>query len=136
MRGAPDELSVYATEHYWRAPASKMRRFTLRVDGFVSVRAPMRGGSFVTKPFKFTGRELEMNFSTSPPGSIRVEIRDADGKPVPGFALRDCPDIFGDQLDRVVKWKGGADVSPLARKPIRLRFVMKDADLYSIRFRP
>ena len=31
-------------------------------------------------------------------------------------------------------WKNGSDVSKLAGKPIRLRFVMQDADLYSIRF--
>lgn len=134
--GMPDELSVYATEHYWRSPGSKLRRFTLRIDGFVSVQAALRGGEFVTRPFKFSGRELEMNFATSVAGSVRVETRDAKGKPIPGFTLRECPDIFGDDLSRVVKWKGGTDVSKLAGKPVRLRFVMKDADLYSIRFRP
>jgi hypothetical protein len=77
-----------------------------------------------------------MNFSTSIAGSVRVEIQDAGGTPLPGYGLEDCPEIFGDHLARVVAWKGGSDVSGLAGKPIRLRFVMKDADLYSIRFRP
>ena len=40
----------------------------------------------------------------------------------------------GDALDRVVGWKGNGDVSSLAGKPIRLRFVLSDADLYALRF--
>ena len=75
-----------------------------------------------------------MNYSTSAAGSVRVEIQDADGKPIPGYALDDCPEIYGDALAEVVRWKGGDDVGKLAGKPVRLRFVLKDADLYSIRF--
>ena len=136
LPGGPDEISIYVTEHYWRGAFSNLRRFTLRVDGFVSVNAPGKGGEFTTRPLTFTGKELEMNFSTSVAGSVQVEIQDAGGTPLPGYGLEDCPEIFGDHLERVVSWKGGSDVSGLAGKPIRLRFVMKDADLYSIRFRP
>ncbi len=75
-----------------------------------------------------------MNFSTSAAGSIQVEIQDATGKPLPGFALEDCPEIYGDRIRQVVGWKQGSDVSILAGKPIRLRFIMKDADLYAIQF--
>ena len=83
----------------------------------------------------FEGKELVMNFSTSAAGSVRVEIQNIDGKPIEGFTLDDCPEIFGDRIEQVVKWKGGSDVSKLVGKPIRIRFVLKDADLYSIRFR-
>ena len=75
-----------------------------------------------------------MNFATSAAGSLRVEIQDPDGKPIDGFALADCPPFFGDTIERVVTWKNGADVGSLAGKPIRLRFELKDADLYSFRF--
>ena len=136
MAGAPDELSIYATEHYWRGTYSNLRRFVLRVDGFASVNAPGKGGEFTTRPLVFTGKELEMNFSTSVAGSVRVEIQDQRGGAIPGYTLDDCSDIFGDRLERVVAWRHGADVSKLAGKPVRLRFVMKDADLYSIRYRP
>ena len=136
--GAPDELSLYVYDGgSWpqRGKATRFRRYTLRIDGFVSVNAPLSGGEFVTKPLVFQGKELVMNFSTSAAGSVRVEIQTADGKPVEDFALADCPEIFGDQIEQVVTWKGGSDVSKLANSPIRLRFVIKDADLYSIRFR-
>ena len=135
LPGAPDEISIYATEHYWRGAYTNLRRLILRVDGFVSVKAPAKGGEFTTRPLRFSGHRLEMNFSTSVAGSVRVEIQDAGGRPLPGYTLDDCPEIFGDHLERVVHWKNGPDVGSLSGKPIRLRFVMKDADLYSIRFR-
>jgi len=132
--GLPDELSLYSSENYYIGPG-RLRRFTLRIDGFVSVRAPYGGGEFTTRPLKFKGSGLVINYSTSAVGSVRVEIRDEGGKPVPGFELANCPEIFGDELEHVVSWKGGTDVGRLQGKPVRLRFVMKDADLYSIRFR-
>jgi len=81
------------------------------------------------------GHELVLNLSTSAAGSVRVEIQGSDGKPVPGYALADCLEIFGDSLERPVAWKAGGDLSKLAGQPIRLRFELKDADLYSMRFR-
>ena len=131
---APDEISIYWTEHYTH-PTDRLRRGTLRVDGFVSVNAGYAGGEVLTRPLCFDGSELAINYATSAAGSFRVEIQDADGKPLPGYALEDCPEIYGDEIERVVAWKGGADLSQLAGQPVRLRFVMKDADLYSLRFR-
>ncbi len=132
---SPEEISIYWVEHY-RHPSCRMRRGTLRTDGFVSVNAPYAGGEFTTKAFTFEGRELVINYSTSAPGSVKVEIRDEQGKPIPGFSLDEAPEIYGDEIEHVVSWKNGSDVSALAGRPIRLRFVMKDADLYSLRFRP
>ncbi|MFA6547159.1 MAG: hypothetical protein WCS99_22270, partial [Limisphaerales bacterium] len=64
-------------------------------------------------------------------GSVRVEIQDANGKPLPGFALNDCPPLFGDTIERIVTWTGGGDVRALAGQPVRLRFELKDADVYA-----
>ena len=89
----------------------------------------------MTRPLTFTGRELVVNFSAGAAGGLRVELQDAAGTPLPGFALADAVEQIGDEIERVVTWKG-ADVSELAGQPVRLRFAMKDADLYSIRFRP
>ncbi len=110
------------------------RRYTLRLDGFVSVNAPLAGGEFITKSFTFTGTQLEINYATSAAGQVRVELQDADGKPIPGFALEDCEPIWGDHVSRIVKWKAGDDVSAHIGKPVRLRFEMSDADLFSMRF--
>src|SRR5204862_2423504 len=62
--GAPPELSVYVTEDNWKRP-TRLRRHTLRIDGFVSVHAPLGGGELVTKPLTFTGGQLLMNYSTA-----------------------------------------------------------------------
>ncbi len=135
-QGAPDELSLYATESYWKGTASVLRRYTLRLDGFVSASAPMDGGELVTKPFTFSGRELFLNFSTSAAGDIKVEILDENGKPIPGYTLADCSEIFGDTVSRTVHWKDkGTNVAPLQGKKVKLRFVLRDADLYSMQFR-
>ncbi len=76
-----------------------------------------------------------LNYATSAAGSIRVEIQDANGQAIPGYALGQSPELYGDQIDHVFQWQNGSDVSGLVGRPIRLRFVMKDADLYSLRFR-
>jgi hypothetical protein len=136
LEGAPDELSLYATESYWTGKSSVLRRHTLRQDGFVSIHAPMSGGELITQPLTFTGKTLTMNFASSVAGGVRVEIQDANGAALPGFSLADCEEQFGDSLQRSVVWKNGGDVSPLAGRPVKLRFVLKDADLYSIKFEP
>ena len=113
-----------------------LRRYTMRLDGFASVQAPLSGGELVTKPLIFDGRELVLNFSASAAGSIRVELlRDQMDMPIEGFGLEDCIEVLGDDLDRVVRWSGGSDLSKLSGVPLRLRFILKDADLYSLRFR-
>jgi hypothetical protein len=81
-----------------------------------------------------------------------VEVQDGDGKPIAGFRLQECDEIFGDELERVVTWrKGHSDVltndrkeipnkssdlgRALAGRVIQLRFVMMSADLYAFRIR-
>jgi hypothetical protein len=131
---APDAISIYWTEHYMH-PTCRVRRGTLRTDGFVSVNAPYAGGELVTHPLRFEGSELVINYATSAAGSVRVEIQDAKGQPLPGYELAESVELYGDEIEQVVAWKGGSDVGRLAGEGVRLRFVMKDADLYAIRFR-
>jgi len=129
---APPELSFYVGENHWKGPV-RLRRYTVRIDGFVSLHARSRG-ECVTKPLVFHGKELTLNFSTSAAGYLRVELQDAGGQPLPEFTLADSDELFGDSLERVVTWKGKSNVAALAGQPVRVRFVMRDADLYSFRF--
>ncbi len=71
-----------------------------------------------------------------------MEIQDTEGNPLPGFALEESPLIWGDEIEHTVRWERSHSKAttdePLRRigdKPVRLRFVMKDADLFSLRFR-
>jgi hypothetical protein len=129
------EMSIYVQRGYGDV-AHFFQRLTLRTDGFVSVNAGYAGGELLTKPLRFDGAKLEINYSTSAAGVIRVEVQDADGKPLDGFSLTQCPAIVGDEIARVVRWTDGAELKRLKDRPVRLRFVMKDADLYSFRFVP
>jgi hypothetical protein len=126
-------IQMFVSRHYMQ-DSWHIERLLLRTDGFASVSAPWMGGEMVTKPFTFTGTELGINYRTGAPGLVRVEILDAAGTPIPGFTLADCPEIIGDEIARIVAWNQGADVSRLAGRPVRLRFVMKDADLFALKF--
>ncbi|MBI1313099.1 hypothetical protein GC176_17555 [bacterium] len=134
LTGAPNELSLYASEGYWHGDGSAVRRYSLRLDGFVSVNAGWNGGELTTKPLTFSGSELRLNFATSAAGGIQVELQQPDGATFSGFSFDDCSELFGDSVDRVVTWKNGSDVSGLSGKPIRLRFKLRDADVYALRF--
>ena len=118
------ELSVYAND----------RRYTLRSDGFVSLRGGVKGGELLTKTFRCKGGDLKLNYSTSAGGSIRAEVRTFDGRPLPGYRLRDCEPLVGDQIERVMRWQGDRSTSALTGQRMQLRFVVEDGDLYSLCF--
>lgn len=134
VQTGPTELSLYRQAHYAQ-PASRIDRYTLRVDGFASVNAPYTGGEFVTKPLIFDGTRLTINYSTSVVGNVRVEIQNVSGTAFSGYSLNESVAVVGDEIERTIKWRTVTNVSKLAGKPIRLRFVMRDADLYSLRFK-
>ncbi len=131
---SPRELSLYATESYFTGRDSRLRRYSMRIDGFASMHAKRQEGEFTTRPITFSGRELSLNLATSAAGMVRVEIRDPAGAPLPGFSLDDCDLIYGDSLDRRVSWKGKRSVEALAGKPVVLRIVLREADIYSLVF--
>ncbi|MFC5411480.1 hypothetical protein ACFPMF_19310 [Larkinella bovis] len=134
LPGAPNELSLYTVENYWKGRASSLRRYTLRLDGFVSLKASYKGGEIVTKPFTFSGDHLWLNFSTSAAGSVLAEIQDETGKAIPGFSLSESESLFGDSIAKKVRWKNRSSLAGLRGKVVRLKFVLKDTDLYSLQF--
>lgn len=133
LPGKPAELSLYATEAYYKGPGSRVRRFSLRTDGFVSLHADEKVGEMISKTLTFTGNKLHVNFVTTAHGQVRFELQDANGKALPGFATSDCQPLKGDSIDEVVKWTGALD--QLQNVPVRLRIVMEQADVYAVQFR-
>ncbi|MBI2431729.1 MAG: hypothetical protein HYV26_02535 [Candidatus Hydrogenedentes bacterium] len=128
------EMSLYV-QHAYGQPTAHLVRYALRPDGFISLNAPYSGGTMITKPLIFTGSGLYLNFSTSAAGFIKVEIQDETGAPIPGFNETDAAEMIGNELERQVRWKNGTDLSSLAGKPVRLHFIMKDADCYALQFK-
>ena len=134
VQTSPTEMSVYVNQDYAQ-PTAYLNRYALRIDGFTSVHGPYHGGEILTKPIRFTGNKLMINFSTSAAGFIKVEILDIDGNKIEGFELENSTEIIGNEIEKIVTWNGNPDFKKINKKPVRLRFVMKDADLYSIRFK-
>jgi hypothetical protein len=125
---------MYISEHYRHATVRpRLRRLSIRPYGFVSIHADYAGGECVTQPIIFGGRELRLNCSTSAAGSIRVEIQDEQGAPIEGFAIEDSDLFFGDKLDAPMSWKGSSNLSSLVGRPVRFRFLLRDADIFGLR---
>lgn len=127
------EMSVYVQRHHGQE-SHFLERMTLRLDGFASVSAGHDTGEMRTRSLTFSGDALEINYATSAAGWVRVELQDLRGNPIDGFALGQCREIFGNQVRRIVEWSSGRSLGQLAGKPVRLRFELKEADVYSIRF--
>ena len=128
-----DQMMCFVSRHYMQE-SWHIERMLLRLDGFASVNAPWAGGEVLTKPFVFSGSQLEINYRTSAAGSVRTELQNADGSVIPGYGIGDCIEIIGDEISRTVAWQSGEDVGQLAGRPVRLRCVLRDADLFSLRF--
>jgi len=106
---------------------------TLRRDGFVSIYSSCPAGRLTTRLLKFTGEHLEIN-ADAEKGSIRVEILDAEGKPIPGYTKEDCITFARDEVHGIVEWKRGRHLRPLEGRPVRIVFHMETAKLYAFRF--
>ena len=111
----------------------------LRVDGFVSLEfvEPLARsshgyqGSATTAPLLLEGKTLHLN-ADARPGTVWVEILDPDGKPLAGLARDDCQGVHMiDSIDHVVKWRDKASLEALWGKPVRLRFCVQAAKVFS-----
>ena len=110
-------------------PFQAMCLATLRKDGFVSLRAGNDEGELITRPLLVTGRELRVNVK----GPLKVEVQDRDGVPIAGYTSNECDPLPEDGLDLVMRWQGN-DLNRLLGTAIRLRFTLRNADLFSLRF--
>ena len=123
--GAPREISFYMGENY-RIKNVNFRRYTVRLDGFFSWRAPYSGGEVFTKPITVESAEMRINFSTSALGGIKITLCDEAGSVITGY---ESYTLFGDSVDRPVEFQ--KSLSELIGKRVRLKIEMKDANLYS-----
>lgn len=127
------EMAIYIQKHY-ALPSAHIQRYTLRLDGFTALTAGFNEGYVITKPFRFLGKQISLNFATSATGYILVEIQDHENNTIPSFSYDDCVPLKGNKIDKVIKWKANQNLDCLHGRIIRLCFKMKDADIYSIKF--
>jgi hypothetical protein len=107
-----------------------------RLDGFLSADFAYDGGTLTTPPVVFSGTHLRLNIDTGAMGTAFVELRDLQGRPLPGFARADCEEIGGSFVDAPVRWKGRSDLSALRGTPVTVHIAARGAKLYAFQFAP
>jgi hypothetical protein len=133
VQTSPVEMSVYVNQDYAQ-PSAHLHRYSMRLDGFASVYGNWDGGELQTKPFIFDGEKLYINFSTSAAGGVRIEITDFDGNAIEGFERENCSEIIGNEIEKEVTWNNNMNLKNISGKPVKLRFLLNDAHVYSFRF--
>jgi hypothetical protein len=131
-----DEIYVYYSGLGGRLviTSSGINLGKLRLDGFVSLDGS-RGGVVETTPLLTGGQRLIVN-ADARDGHLDVEICDLDGQPLSGLSKADSDGLQSNSLRHTFTWGGNSDLSRLVDQPIRLRFYLDDARLYSFRFAP
>lgn len=104
-----------------------------RKNGWVSLQTDGKApGSIVTKVLN-AGTALSLNAKTSAGGSIRVEVLDETGNPLPGYSGAKAAVFSGDAINGKLAWADGT-VTTLPKQSIRLRLTLEQADLYALNF--
>ncbi|MBQ8741893.1 MAG: hypothetical protein IJZ03_09025 [Clostridia bacterium] len=118
------------TGHLSHGEPKSIYRYAIRKDGFAYATSGGEEGVIVTKPLIFDGKYLHLNFSTSAYGYIYIDILDEEGNEISGRSF----EIYGDNIDRKITFEDGSDFSAFAGRPVRIRFKILDAKLYSMKF--
>jgi len=130
IQTGPTEMSFFIVRGY-ASNQSRIDRMTLRLDGFASLRAGYAEGHAVTRKLRLNGKRLSLNLSTSAIGFAKVVILDEAGAELPGFGAADALELVGDAIDLTAAWKGRQTLADLKGRVVRLKFLLRDADLYS-----
>ncbi len=96
-------------------------------------------GRFTIPAINRSQNELRLNYRCQPGGWVKVELIAAipsrlnpDAEGAPGFTFADCDRLIGDELDRVVTWRGNRDTSAVG-ETIAVRVQMFQAKLFAYR---
>ncbi len=103
---------------------------TLRKDGWASLDAGLQGGTLTSKRIAGASGALQVNYSCRAGGSLRCEVLDAEGTPLAGYAFAECTPLTADSTAATLTWAGGSQL-PAGVGPVRLRFQLTNASLYS-----
>ncbi len=109
--------------------------YALWPEGRLSALEAAETARFTTLPLIFEGKNLVLNVQTKRAGHVLVEVVDSTGYPLPGRSFDEADPIIGDYFDRVVTWKGEADLRKHPGQSIMLRFRLREAKLFAFEFR-
>jgi len=118
---------------------------TLPQNRWIGLLAGPSLGTVVTRPVVFKGSRLFVDLDASVPDQkpripphfdeceVRAALTDQSGGSIAGFELERSI-ILTQSGEQELSWTG-ADLSKLAGKPVRIRFELSNAALYSFQFR-
>jgi hypothetical protein len=136
--GAPlivgDSLYFYMSgrttcDSYWDA-CSSTGLAKLRRDGFASMDAGSDEGTLLTRKLLFDGEYLFVNADASQ-GEIVAEVLDKNGKTISDFSKDKCKPIKINGTKIILNWESGKTLKKYSGNPIRIKFYLKNASLYS-----
>lgn len=104
---------------------------TLRLDGFCSMRAGSTEGWLISRREVFNTPAVTINAKCAPGGYVAAELVDRDNRPIPGFTRSDCIAFTGDSVRHELTWKTKEFPKSLIDKDRKVRFFIRNADLYS-----
>ncbi|MEE3369229.1 MAG: hypothetical protein VX346_07790 [Planctomycetota bacterium] len=76
------------------------------------------------------GDTIEINADATH-GMILAEALDNQGKVIATFSKQDCTPVTGDSVRHVAHWTGASNCQLIQACPVKLRFHLKNAKLYS-----
>lgn len=130
--GGNNERHGCAEKDIWFGRQGSIGLAHLRLDGFVALEAGTTPGTLTTRPFVLAGDHLELNVATGEGGRVRVELLDADGRPLPGYSEQAAVTETGvDSVRYRPRWANASDVSALTGQAVCLKVTLSEARLYA-----
>ena len=103
-------------------------RAVWRWHGFASLDAAAQG-RVETKPLRLAAPSLTVNADASR-GSLRADILEADGRPIPGLSAAECVPLRADATRHILRWTSGK--TPPADRPVRVVLNLDRCRLFSL----
>ena len=128
-----DEMYLYYGGY---ARGHKVERFTDRQIGLVRMtrdryvaREAQKASLLRTRLLTIQGKGIRLNVDASK-GTARVQLLDANDKPIPGFGFADCSPITTDALSALVQWR--RPLAELQGTPLKLEIALENSSLFAI----
>jgi hypothetical protein len=127
--GEENEYMLILRESFRPTAGSHNRlvKYTIRLDGFVSLHAGGEEKRIVTKEFTYDGKDLYANIATSARGHAYFTIKSGDESYT-------SVEVFGNATHKRIRFADDAFIGKLRGKSVTLEIELYDADLYSIKF--
>ena len=104
---------------------------TLRLDGFCSLRAGNTEGWLISRREPLRQPVVTINARTGTDGHVVAEILDRHNRVLRGFSKQDCATFHGDAVGHELRWQSGQFAARQPADDYKLRFWLKNAELFS-----